>query len=95
MTMSATKRNEPHGNVTTTPTRLGKVIRDALERLDRQQSWLARHVEVPDTRVSEWIRGAREPSSTHLVAMAKVLGVPLAKLAAALGGRNRDGTRRT
>lgn len=75
-------------------TRIGKLIRAALEVLDRGQAWLARRIDVPEQRVSEWIGGVREPSSTHLVAMSRVLDVPLAKIAAAVGGRKRDGTRR-
>ena len=75
-------------------TRLGKVLRAALEKLDRGQAWLSRQIGVVEPRISEWSYGVREPTSRNLVAMARVLDVTLAKLAAAVGGRKANAKKR-
>ena len=75
-------------------TRLGKAMRAALEKLDRGGAWLARQIGVVEPRISEWSYGVREPTSRNLVAMARVLDVPLAKLAAAVGGRKANAKKR-
>lgn len=77
-----------HKNATTTPTKFGKLIRDALERKDRSQAWLARQIGGTEAQVSRWISGA-EPSVTTVVDLARILDVPLPKFAKALGGRKQ------
>ena len=77
-----------------TQARIGKAIREALARLDRGQAWLGRQMDVPEQRVSEWVLGVHEPNSGNLLAMSRVLGVPLAKLAAALDGRKASAKKR-
>ena len=70
-------------------TRIGKIIRERLAKLDRGQAWLSRQIDVAESRVSEWIFGIRRPSDASLIAMARVLDVPITKITAALGTGRR------
>lgn len=70
-------------------TRLGRVLRGELQKIERGGAWLARQIGVVEPRVCEWSYGVREPSAENMVAMARVLGVPLAKLAGAVDPRQK------
>ncbi len=58
---------------------VGKVIRDALTRSRRTQTWLAEQCGVSETAVSKWIRTGKI-SRDNLSVLARALRVPVASL---------------
>jgi transcriptional regulator with XRE-family HTH domain len=57
--------------------KLGELILKYRAEVNLSQSQLGELLYVPQQRVSDWERGAREPSSITLMAIAQVLGKSL------------------
>ena len=60
--------------------RLGDFIGSERKNLGLTQRDLAARLHVTDKAVSKWERGAADPSTSNLLALAKLFGVPAEEL---------------